>query len=159
MILIGTDCGVINNSYCVIDTTTLTILEVGDVVSKHKLLQDKLLNIDNKYGELFNKYKPEVFVYEEPCFIGRGVNGTNISQALGVIKLNAAKVGATIISYSATHIKKQVTGDGKADKELVASNAANYFKVDKSIFLSDHSSDSAAIGMCYLIEQGVTNHG
>jgi crossover junction endodeoxyribonuclease RuvC len=159
MILIGTDCGIRNNSYCVIDTTTLTILEVGDVVSKHKLLQDKLLNIDNKYSELFNKYKPEVFVYEEPCFIGRGVNGTNISQALGVIKLNAAKVGATIVSYSATHIKKQVTGDGKADKELVASNAANYFKVDKSIFLSDHSSDSAAIGMCYLIEQGVTNHG
>lgn len=159
MILLSSDIGSVNNSYCVIDTTTLTILDVGDVVSKHKLLQDKLLNIDNEYNKLFNKYKPEVFVYEEPCFIGRGVNGTNISQALGVIKLNAAKVGATITSYSATKIKKQVTGDGKADKELVASNAANFFKVDKSIFLSDHSSDSAAIGMCYLIEQGITNNG
>jgi len=149
MLILSADIGSTTNAICIYDLISKKIVSYLDFYSKQKLIEDKLINIYSNYFNLFEKYPITTYIYEEPCIIGRGVNGTLIPQAVGVMKLVARQHGATIFSYSPKHVKKVVTGDGNADKNLVALAVSEYFNINNK-FSSNHVSDAIAVLMCYL---------
>jgi len=150
MIVFALDCGYTNSGYCVFDTQNEVFLEIDHIVAKHDLFSEKLLMIHDRIKSVFDQFHPEFCVFEEPVFLGKGKTGALLHQALGVVKLIAAQEHSEIIGYTAPHVKKLCTGDGKADKKKIEHEVCNHFKLDSSVFPSNHASDAVAVLLCFL---------
>ena len=151
MILLSADIGLVTNGISIYDLSDNKLLKYFDFFSRQKKIEDKLNNIYDIYTKTFSQYRPSCYIYEEPCIVNRGVNGTLVPQALGVMKLVAKQHDSNIFSYSPKFVKKKVTGDGNAIKSVIAKSVSEYFDINNK-FTSDHVSDSLAVLICYLLD-------
>jgi crossover junction endodeoxyribonuclease RuvC len=151
MNILAVDPGLNNIGVTVYDLDTNTIVVNTELKCSKDTIQNKLVKIYTYFKNIFDNYNIQKIVYEDPVFIQRGDIGQKINFSLGLIVLFAGMYKSEIYHYSAKQIKKTVTGNGNADKELVAKNCILYFQLDETtIFTSDHASDSLAILITYL---------
>lgn len=147
-IILAIDPGFCNIGYSIV-TTEMKVIDYGCCVSDHPNFFDKLINIEKSFILIFKKYKPTIFVFEEPSKIA-GQNGTRINEVMGVLKLLCAKNKiSTYKSYTPTQVKKITTGSGKADKRDIQKAVKDKFKLD-IIPEPDHAADSIAVAYCYI---------
>lgn len=154
MILIAADLGSTNNAYCVYDLKEGKVIEVEDITTNSKLyptIESKIHEVYSRYLQLFNKYNPSVFIYEQ--FVGNGLVASNIYQVLGGIKLAAVTNNVKLTSYTAPEVKKKVTGKGTADKNDIAIAVNTYFKLELPYGKKEqsHKTDSLAVLLTYLL--------
>lgn len=99
--------------------------------------------------------KYDVIVRED--FVGRTSKQSHpVYSAWGAVDqaLNKFGLNFTVPAISQSKVKKQVTGNGKAEKDEVAEAVRNWTGY-KGEFACDDESDAAAIALAYLIEKGV----
>lgn len=106
--------------------------------------QDKLAMISAKARELRAKYNPLFPI----IFMERGFTKFNNStqatfRARGA--LESELVGLEIVEFTPTQVKKIITGNGSADKSVVAKDVAKILGVDPSIFVTEDESDATAV--------------
>lgn len=157
-IICGVDIGSVNLGVCVYDTNTKQVVEVMDVTAdstNYPKVEHKIQHVYNIFSTLFNKHNVEVFVYEE--FIGSGTTASAIYQVLGGIKLAAINNKISLLSYTATNVKKIVTGNGKADKADIAKAVNSHFNLQLPYTKKSqtHKTDSLGVLYCYLYNQGL----
>jgi crossover junction endodeoxyribonuclease RuvC len=97
------------------------ICEAGVVRGKsRRSLTDRLVEIHTGVAEVIAGLKPNVLALEELYMhYNRPRTAILMGHARGVICLAAAEAGIPVIHYSATQIKKILTGAGRASKEQV----------------------------------------
>ena len=120
MKILGIDPGLGVTGYAVIERVDgkIQLLEAGVIRGKSKkTLPERIHEIYVGLEEIVNQFKPDAMGLEELySFYKRPRTAILMGHARGAIILAAANAGIPVYSYSATRIKKVVTGSGQATK-------------------------------------------
>jgi crossover junction endodeoxyribonuclease RuvC len=121
--ILGIDPGLNITGYGVLDWGggAPSICEAGVVRGKSKgSLAKRLLEIHQGVAEVIESLKPDVMSIEELySHYERPRTAILMGHARGVIVLAATMAGIPVMHYSATQIKKILTGNGRAPKAQV----------------------------------------
>lgn len=120
MILLGIDPGLQVCGYAVVKKELLrqTLLEAGVFRTNGKAsLEERLNQIAEDIQTVLETHRPEVVAVEQLyAHYKHPRTAILMGHARGVILQRAAQAGATVRSFSATRIKKSLTGNGHASK-------------------------------------------
>ena len=144
--ILSIDIGITNYGWSIFDKEKL--VKSGTLVCSDNNLNYKILQSYNYFKSLIKEYKISSLVYEQPVFINRGINGPSINQCLGVLLLLSAQYSLKLSSYTATEVKKGITGTGKANKKDIME--ALSILHPGTTFTSDHEADAIALALYYL---------
>jgi crossover junction endodeoxyribonuclease RuvC len=126
------------------------ICEAGVVRGKSKgSLAKRLLEIHNGVAEVIESLKPDVMAVEELySHYERPRTAILMGHARGVIVLAAVEAGIPVQHYSATQIKKILTGNGRAPKAQVQRAIQRELAL-KEIPDPPDVADALAIALCH----------
>ena len=123
MRVVGIDPGLKITGYGVIEGSggTFSLVEAGFVSTKERdEMPDRIRCIYDDILALFEETKPEAAAVEELySHYAHPRTAILMGHARGAILLAAAKCGVPAASYSATMIKRSLTGNGHATKSQV----------------------------------------
>jgi len=132
------------------DNDELVLVEAGVVKSsrKHSLPQ-RLYCIYSEILNLIDKYKPEILVLEK-VFSHYKYPATviSISYARGLICLLCGQKNIEFYEYSATRVKKALTGCGHAPKEQMRKTIFNTLNLKSSFSYLD-ATDALALAVAH----------
>jgi crossover junction endodeoxyribonuclease RuvC len=119
MKILGIDPGLQVCGYAVVDGDSL--IEAGAIRTNAKSpLETKLNQIAEDIESLLKKFTPEIVAVEELySHYAHPKTAILMGHARGVILQTCAAAGIGVKSFSATRIKKSLTGNGRASKEQV----------------------------------------
>lgn len=113
-------------------------------------LTERLKALYDGVLELVEQFKPESMAVEQLyAHYAHPRTAILMGHARGVIFLAAAQGGVPVFSYSATRIKKTVTGHGRASKEQVQRTIERELGLKKPPEPPDVA-DALAVALCHL---------
>ncbi len=98
-----------------------TLIEAGVIrIASGSAIEQKLNRIAEDTQSLLEKFKPDVVAVEELySHYAHPKTAILMGHARGVILQRCAQAAIEVRSFSATRIKKSITGNGRASKEQV----------------------------------------
>ncbi len=152
MRILGIDPGLNTTGYAVLDCSgnKVTLLEAGVIRSRASGdLGGRLEQIHKGVAEVCGQLHPEVLAIEELySHYERPRTAILMGHARGVICLAAAQSNILVCSYSATQVKKLLTGSGRAPKSQVQNAICREFSLAKAPEPPDVA-DAMAIALCH----------
>ena len=123
MRVIGIDPGLNITGYGILDQndSRTTLVEAGVVRTNARAeTPDRLREIGEGLSEIIAQFSPEALAIEELySHYAHPRTAIIMGHARGVVLLKAAENGLPVFPYSATRIKKSLTGNGRASKSQV----------------------------------------
>ena len=123
MRILGIDPGLQICGYACVeaDSGQENLIEAGVIRTvRGEALEEKLNRIAEDIETLLNRFDPDVVAVEELySHYAHPRTAILMGHARGVILQKCGEVGVAIKSFSATRIKKSLTGNGRASKEQV----------------------------------------
>ena len=123
MRILGIDPGLQICGYACLETggDNVNLIEAGVFATPSDLVIEQRLNrIAADTGEILSSFKPEVVAVEELySHYAHPKTAILMGHARGVILQKCAEAAIKVRSFSATRIKKSITGNGRASKEQV----------------------------------------
>lgn len=157
MILLGIDPGLQVCGYAVVkkDLLRCTLLEAGVFRTKGKApLEERLNQIAEDIQTVLDCHHPEVVAVEQLyAHYAHPRTAILMGHARGVILQRAAGSGAAVKSYSATRIKKSLTGNGRASKNQMQRAIQTVLALPNVPEPADVA-DAIAIALCCASENG-----
>ncbi len=120
--ILGIDPGLRVTGYALIEpgSSGPAVREAGVLRSDGKKLTDRLWSIYEGLLAILDQFRPQVMVVEQLyAHYAHPRTAILMAHARGAILLAAAQRGLDAVSYSATRIKKPITGNGRAPKDQV----------------------------------------
>jgi crossover junction endodeoxyribonuclease RuvC len=147
MKILGIDPGLQVCGYAVVDGDSL--LEAGAIRTDAKSpIEIKLNQIAEDIESLLKKFKPEVVAVEELySHYAHPRTAILMGHARGVILQSCAAAGIEVKSFSATRIKKSLTGNGRASKEQMQRTIQTILRLPRLPEPPDVA-DAIAAAMC-----------
>ncbi len=159
MIVLGIDPGLRVSGYGLVETCAgpPKLIEAGLIRStSSRNLEERLDELFSGVDELVREFAPDAVSVEELySHYNHPRTAVIMGHARGVLFLAAGRVGIPVYSYSATRIKKSLTGMGRASKEQVASMIARTFGCSELDVAADVT-DAVAAALCHI---NVIAHG
>ena len=172
IIALGIDQGYANLGYAIvrynIHTNKYSVLHYGTIQTNSKdEIQNRLYYIYNELSKIIQKY-PIDFISCERLFVGADRNScgekkrnksasiVKTNMATGIIYLLSGQYHLKIKEFSPMTIKKQLTGNGKANKEDIIQVVEELMTKQNLKVHTNHESDAIAIGITvisFYIEQ------
>ena len=163
--ILSLDLSMSSTGYAVLETDgeLVKVVELGHIDNKKqgraKWSHGKRLSrIFSELKVVINRH-PDISVVVREKGVTRFNKATQvIFRVVGVVDLLLETVGLhPSTEVGITEAKKLITGSGKADKEQIAQKVVGYLSepVDFSV---DDESDAVAVGVAYMIKEGIT-HG
>lgn len=151
MIVLGIDPGLQVCGYAVVkaDGSECQLVEAGVIRTDRRLsLPKRLAQIAEDLRELLQSAKPSVVAVEELySHYAHPRTAVLMGHARGVILMQAVKAGAEVRSFSATRIKKSLTGNGRAGKLQVQRTVQSLLGLPRMPEPPDVA-DAVAAAMC-----------
>jgi len=123
MRILGIDPGLQVCGYACLeaDDDIIKLIEAGIFATPTDLAMEQRLNrIAGDTGEILSSFKPDVVAVEELySHYAHPRTAILMGHARGVILQKCAQASIEVRSFSATRIKKSITGNGRASKEQV----------------------------------------
>jgi crossover junction endodeoxyribonuclease RuvC len=123
MKILGIDPGLQVCGYACLETggDIVKLIEAGVFATPTDLpIEQRLNRIAADTGEVLSSFKPEVVAVEELySHYAHPKTAILMGHARGVILQKCAEAAIEVRSFSATRIKKSITGNGRASKEQV----------------------------------------
>lgn len=154
MLILGIDPGINVTGYAVVrrleNSNQLKLLEGGVIRGKSKeTLPLRILEIYRNLVEIIDAWHPEVMSLEEVySHYERPQTAIIMGHVRGVICLAAAQHEMPVENYSATTVKKTLTGSGRASKLQVQRAIQLEFRLSTLPEPPDFA-DALAIAMCH----------
>jgi crossover junction endodeoxyribonuclease RuvC len=153
MIVLGVDPGLGATGYALVECGSgpPRLVEAGLIRSRASLsLEQRLLELSGGFEQVIEEYHPDVLAIEELySHYQHPKTAVIMGHARGVFFLLAGKAGIPVYSYSATRIKKSLTGVGHATKEQVARMLANILNCESFRGPKDVT-DAVATALCHI---------
>ena len=126
-----------------------TLLEAGVIrLSPRKSLATRLTELHLELGKLFDELAPALVVVEQLFTHYKHVRtGILMGHARGVVLLAAAQRGIALDELTPNEVKKAITGNGHASKQIMQQAVAMQCKLDKLPSPPDVA-DAIAIALC-----------
>ena len=159
MRVLGIDPGLNITGYGIVDTGAdkLKLIEAGAIKSKRTMpLEHRLSELYRGLKDVSQEFQPDVFAVEE-IFSNYKHPKTAVimGHARGVLFLVAGEAGIPVYSYSATRIKKSLTGSGHAGKEQISRMVTAVLNCGE-INMSSDVTDAIAASLCHI---NAVSHG
>lgn len=151
MIILGLDPGTATTGYGVVRSVAGRIQGIcyGTVnTPAHTPMSKRLSTIYDDIGALIERYQPDEVAIER-LYFGRNITtAMTVSQARGVLLLQAEQHGLAIGEYTPMQVKQALVGNGHAEKKQVQ------YMVQKFLGLTavpkpDDAADALAIAICH----------
>ena len=152
--ILGVDLGTTNLGVSILDFAEQPKVIFCEYLKLEKGgIPEKLSYLYNYFGSMVNAHEVTHISFENPFFSSK--NGNAIVMVGGILMLIAGQRGLPIESYTASQVKKCVTGSGKADKKEVEDSIKTHlpFESSRKFESGGHTSDSIAIGLTYYIKE------
>jgi crossover junction endodeoxyribonuclease RuvC len=151
MRILGIDPGLQVCGYAVIEAGdgTEALVEAGVFRTNSDLtIEEKLNQISQDTKTLLEKFAPQIMAVEQLySHYAHPRTAILMGHARGVILQKAAEVGIEVRSFSATRIKKSVTGNGRASKEQMQKSIRTVLSLRELPTPSDVA-DAIAAALC-----------
>ena len=149
--IVGIDPGLEVTGYAVLELGNgqCQIVDAGIIkTNRRQELAKRLMVLAEELAEVLAEHKPSVMAVEK-LYSHYRFPRTSIlmGHARGVILEAAAKANMKVMAYSATRVKKSITGNGRASKEQVQRAAKAVWKLKETEVPKDVA-DALAIGLC-----------
>lgn len=156
-VIFGLDISLNASGWAVVKLTdgVMTILDTGEIKNPTYMTHgEKLVAIRRTLNSVYAKYSPSD-VAREAGFSRFTASTQALYKAYGVTEELFAGLGVDIPAYTATTIKKEVGGHGKATKEDVEGGVRNLLGLDDTYtFNSDNESDAVAVAITHCKKKG-----
>ncbi|MHC4399676.1 MAG: crossover junction endodeoxyribonuclease RuvC [Planctomycetota bacterium] len=150
--ILGIDPGLNVTGYGVLEATDrgLKLCEAGVIRGgSRRSLDARLAEIHRGVAEVIEAFGPSAMALEELySHYGRPRTAILMGHARGVICLAAAEAGIPVVHYSATQIKRILTGSGRAPKSQVQRAIQRELRLSAPPEPSDVA-DALAIALCH----------
>ena len=130
-----------------------------DLIEKYTQILDpeqgdliRLKDIYSGLQKIIDRYNPHVLCLERSMGGGLSFVRNNLSENVGVCKLCCFNNGVAVHEISPSHLKKVITGSGKAKKKHIKANVKATFGL--KTMGSEHECDAVAFAICYLVDIG-----
>lgn len=154
--VLGIDPGLNITGYGVLEVAPggPRLCEAGIVRGRdRKSLTARLTEIFDGIRDVMTQYKPCAVALEQLySHYARPRTAILMGHARGVICLAAAQAGVPVISYSATQVKKVLTGNGRAKKDQVQRAVRQELRLNRLPEPADVA-DALAIALCHYYRQ------
>jgi len=151
MRILGIDPGLQVCGYACLETSEdkETLIEAGVLQTDNDLAIEKRLNqIAQDTESLLKRFKPEIVAVEELySHYAHPKTAILMGHARGVILQRCAEAAIEVRSFSATRIKKSITGNGRASKEQMQRTIQTILSLPDVPEPSDVA-DAIAAAMC-----------
>jgi len=154
--VLGIDPGLSSTGYAVLQRKAGRIewIEGGVIATSSE--DDLPLRLSELYREvqtLLDAFAPAAVAVEDLFTAYRNPSAAVLmGHARGVCLLAAGERGLPVISYTATRVKKSLTGNGRASKLQVMQMVKTVLGLSQ-MPASEHIADAAAVALCFLWEQ------
>jgi len=152
MRILGVDPGLNITGYAVVERRMgrLAVVEAGMIRGRTRGdLAARLAEIHEGVSDVISSLKPEVLAVEELySHYKRPRTAILMGHARGVICLAATQAGIPLRSYSATQVKRLLTGNGRAPKSQVQRAICQEFSLAAPPEPPDVA-DAMAIALCH----------
>jgi crossover junction endodeoxyribonuclease RuvC len=156
MKVIGVDPGLQVSGYAVIEQNRneLAIQDAGVIRADTTLpLEKRLEQIYQDISVILKENQPDIMAVEELyAHYKHPRTAILMGHARGMFLLAAAHQGVEMQGFSATRVKKSITGNGRASKEQIQRAVTTQLKLAKVPKPADLA-DALAIAMCCLNER------
>lgn len=130
----------------------MKLLEKGSIkTSNHHDSSYRLNLIYEEVVGLMKNHQPEVLAIESLFFNTNVKSASAVGQAIGVIKLAAARGKIKVFEYPPSKIKMKLVGNGRAEKSQVQSKVRKALHLRK-IPRPTHAADALAVAICHWLE-------
>lgn len=156
--ILGIDPGLNTTGYAVIEaggpsmsgTTSIEIIEAGVVRSKQRdALAVKVKAIHDGVADVIASLQPTAMAIEELySHYDRPRTSILMGHARGVIVLAATQAEIPVVNYSATQVKKILTGNGRAPKSQMQDAIQRELRLKQLPEPADVA-DALAIALCH----------
>jgi len=156
--ILGVDPGLRITGYGVLERTGQQpiVREAGIIRTADDAATDlanRVLSVYNGIAEVIAQYRPEVVVVEQLyAHYKHPRTAILMGHARGAILLAAAQHKVPVVNYSATRIKKTVTGSGRAGKDQVQRTIQRELNLARIPEPADVS-DALAVALCHYYQQ------
>lgn len=118
MIILGIDPGTTSIGYALIKGTKHKpeLVRAGLLAIKSSSTEERLKELHYELKNIISSQKPAVLAIEKIYFAKNQKTALAVSEARGVMLLTTALAGLKICEYTPLEVKKNITGDGRADK-------------------------------------------
>ena len=161
--IISFDQSLANTGYAVLDYDSVVGISILEMDVIHTISRygnkswedtlDRCTQLLEKVTELFLKFSPAIILHEMPP-VGRGMYRAESSVVTAtVIRCVGALKGVSVSMVSAQRVKKYLTGDGNAKKQLVKKALGQRFEIQlktPGLKWNEATADSLGIAVTYL---------
>ncbi len=159
MTILGIDPGLRVTGYGLVKSSERgpVLIEAGEIRSKpSNPLERRLAELFHGLKDVVEEFKPDVIAIEELySHYKHPRTAVIMGHTRGVFFLVAGIAGIPVFSYSATRIKKSLTGAGHASKDQVAGMIARTLSCTDAAGHADVT-DAIAAALCHL---NAVSHG
>jgi len=150
MIILGIDPGTAITGYGIISCSEKTkLIAHGSIKTSKALSSSKRLDlIYCRISQIIREYKPQVLAIESLFFNSNAKSALAVGQAMGVIKLAAAKKKIEVVEYPPLKIKMVLTENGRAKKNHIQTSVRKILKL-KKVPRPTHAADALAVAICH----------
>lgn len=157
MLILGIDPGTATTGIGLIKTNgkagDLKLLHFDWIkTDKDELREKRLVIIHNGIVDLLKKHKPDILAIERLFFATNVKTAMAVSEAVGVIRLAAAKQKVTVFDYAPMQVKLEICGSGKADKILMKKTVRKLLSFRSPNHKKTHFDDvcdALAVAICH----------
>jgi crossover junction endodeoxyribonuclease RuvC len=151
--ILGIDPGLRITGYGIIESTPQrpVVCEAGVIRSTpgDSDMASRVLSVYNGIVEIVNQFKPKVLAVEQLyAHYQHPRTAILMGHARGAIFLAAAQHGLEIASYSATRVKKTITGNGRASKDQMQRTIQRELSLANAPEPHDVA-DALAVALCH----------
>ncbi|MBM3998326.1 MAG: crossover junction endodeoxyribonuclease RuvC [Planctomycetes bacterium] len=157
-IVVGVDPGLNITGYGVLAANggAPRLVEAGVIRGGRGAIERRLQELHVGLSELLATYRPAVVAIEELySHYDRPRTAILMGHARGVICLAAAQASSPVFHYAATHVKKMLTGSGRAPKNQMQAAVCREFGLREPPHPADVA-DAVAIALCHHYSQSTT---
>lgn len=155
IVVLGLDPGLRHTGWGVIesDGAHLRFIDAGCIsVDANASLATRLATLHSAVVEIATRFAPDEAAVEETFVNINPASTLKLGQARGAVMLAPALAGIPVAEYSATQVKKSVTGAGHAAKEQVQAMIATLLPSFRG--MGADAADALAAAICHAHHRG-----
>jgi len=133
-------------------SSCISLLEFGSLkTSPDQDSPARLNSIFEQVSLLIAKHRPVYLAVESLFFNTNAVSASAVGQAIGVVKLSAARNNLKVFEYPPLKIKMKLIGEGRAEKKQVQQQVKTILKT-AVVPRPNHAADALAVALCHWLE-------
>lgn len=148
MRILGIDPGLQRTGWGIIESNGNRLIHIAHGVITSKATQslaERLTSLHRGLDQIVQDHKPDSAAVEETFMNNNARSALALGQARGIALVVPALHGLPVAEYAANVIKKNVTGQGHADKNQISA----MIKILLNVSVTADAADALAVAICH----------